>query len=424
MRALPRLATIIVVTLFLTIAAHAAWDWVETRRLVASVETIKANEKPISRQQLKAGLQGDNANADRYYRAAAALASASGQWYPRSMGALGEAMRMGTLTPDMLAEIRKLVAEEPHATALRLLDQATALPFNGLVPRSSGGGQVIVDLMQLKELSDERTTVLAIDGEGDAAATSLVGGFRLVNVLRSTMNVGVGWRFTVDAVGRTVFVLSRTQPAQTTLQRLATSAAEADANIDDTLKRLFEDRRTRTIPRPGAATRTGVGAWSVLRPVNTRRLRLSIDRLTAMSDAMALPWPDRLDAVARLTGVDSLLVTGTVAEGAGALALVRCTGAVIAIEGYRRDHGGAVPTRLAELVPAYLPSVPVDPFSGEELKYTTGPSQYSVYSVWLDRADNRNILTPRDYAQPGNSYLQSAQDFGVVIPLVQHQAQR
>jgi hypothetical protein len=143
-----------------------------------------------------------------------------------------------------------------------------------------------------------------------------------------------------------------------------------------------------------------------------------------MSDAMALPWPDRLDAVARLTGVDSLLVTGTVAEGAGALALVRCTGAVIAIERYRRDHGGAVPARLAELVPAYLPSVPVDPFSGEELKYTTGPSQYSVYSVWLDRADNRNVLTPSDYAQPGNSYLQSAQDFGVVIPLAQHQAQR
>jgi hypothetical protein len=397
------------------------WDYVETHRLAASLAAIKAKEAPVSFQQISAGLQGDNANADRYFRAAAALASPSGQWYPRSTGALGEAIRTRTLTPDMLAELRTLVTEEPHATALRLLDQAVALPFGGLVRSNGGGGEVIFDLMQLKELSDERTTVLATDGQADAAAASLVGGFRLLEVLRSTIGLGVAWRFTVDAVGRTAFVLERTQPTPAALKRLATAVAEVDTGTDDTLKRLFEAMRTQSIPRLSRDTRTGLAAWSLFGPLETRRLRVKIDGLTARIDAMALPWPSRLDAEARLTG---LTVAGTVAEGAGALALVRCAGAAIAIEEYRRDHGGAVPDRLSELVPSYLPTLPLDPFSGEELRYTTAPSRYSVYSVWLDRKDNQNVLSPSEYAQPGNSYFQSAQDFGVVIPLAQHQAQR
>src|SRR5215213_2709460 len=113
-----RASPVIVMILFLTIAAHAAWDYVETHRLAATVAAIKAKEKPVSFQQISAGLQGDSANADRYFRAAAALASASGQWYPRSTGALGEAIRTRTLTADMVADLRSSVTEEPHATAL------------------------------------------------------------------------------------------------------------------------------------------------------------------------------------------------------------------------------------------------------------------------------------------------------------------
>lgn len=41
----------------------------------------------------------------------------------------------------------------------------------------------------------------------------------------------------------------------------------------------------------------------------------------------------------------------------------------IAVESYRRDHGGAPPSSLAELLPEYLDAVPPDPHTGEPLAY-------------------------------------------------------
>jgi hypothetical protein len=425
--------TILMVTLFLTIGAYKLWDFVETRRLAASVEKVKAADKPVPLQERVAGLQGDAANADRYIRAAAALASASGRWFPRSTGALAEAIRARTLTPEMVAELRMLVAEEPFAMALQLLDKATALPFNGLVSSNGGGGQVISDLMQLKELADERTTLLAYDANADAAAASLVSSFRVLRVMKSTLALGASWRFTVDGAGRTAFVLERTQPTPGALKRLATTVAELDADTDDNLKRYYTAIRAQSIPGafgPGQRAlqaliarnpNPGVLAWVLSGPLGTRRLRERIDEMSSMIDAMALPWPSRIDEVVRLTGVESLKVAGTVAEAGAALAVTRCAAVVIAIEEYRRDHGGVVPDRLDALTPDYLPTVPLDPFSGRSLKYTPESSKYSVYSVWLDRTDDHNVLTPSEYARPGNSYLQSAQDFGLVMPIVQTQ---
>lgn len=74
----------------------------------------------------------------------------------------------------------------------------------------------------------------------------------------------------------------------------------------------------------------------------------------------------------------------------------------LAVRLYRIDHGGAYPPNLAALVPAYLPAVPVDPFSpkGGPLGYVllNGGQRPMVYSVGPDGIDHtaKGAVPPAD----------------------------
>ncbi len=67
--------------------------------------------------------------------------------------------------------------------------------------------------------------------------------------------------------------------------------------------------------------------------------------------------------------------------------------ASVAVERYRLAHGGAVPEQLRDLVPAFLPAVPMDPFDGKPLRFRRDDSGYSLYSVGEDRQDNEGAET-------------------------------
>ena len=60
----------------------------------------------------------------------------------------------------------------------------------------------------------------------------------------------------------------------------------------------------------------------------------------------------------------------------------------LAVERWRLAHAGGLPATLAELVPTYLPSVPVDPFDDQPIRFKRLPQGYVVYSVGPDGADN------------------------------------
>ena len=68
----------------------------------------------------------------------------------------------------------------------------------------------------------------------------------------------------------------------------------------------------------------------------------------------------------------------------------RATAVVLAIRLYAADHDGQLPQRLDDLVPKYLPHVPVDAFSpaASPLRYVRGPGEPMIYSVNTDGADN------------------------------------
>lgn len=60
----------------------------------------------------------------------------------------------------------------------------------------------------------------------------------------------------------------------------------------------------------------------------------------------------------------------------------------IALETYRRQHVGTYPSSLDALVPGLLPAVPIDPVTGDRLRYVLKAGRPVVYSVGVDRTDD------------------------------------
>jgi hypothetical protein len=68
-------------------------------------------------------------------------------------------------------------------------------------------------------------------------------------------------------------------------------------------------------------------------------------------------------------------------------ALVRSLATVVAAERYRLAKG-EWPAGIGDLVPAYLDSVPLDPFDGKPLRYSRHGEGVAVYSVGVDGKDD------------------------------------
>jgi hypothetical protein len=75
---------------------------------------------------------------------------------------------------------------------------------------------------------------------------------------------------------------------------------------------------------------------------------------------------------------------------------------LIAIERYRRAHAGAEPANLEALVPAFMPTVPIDRFSDQPLRYVrlAAPDAWGrtfiLYSVGADGVDDGGQPVPED----------------------------
>jgi len=81
---------------------------------------------------------------------------------------------------------------------------------------------------------------------------------------------------------------------------------------------------------------------------------------------------------------------------ADTVAQVRVTRTALAIERWRLAHNGNVPNSLAELVPDFLPSVTIDPFDGQQLRYKKLARGYVIYSIGRDFTDDGGKEKPAD----------------------------
>ena len=142
--------------------------------------------------------------------------------------------------------------------------------------------------------------------------------------------------------------------------------------------------------------------------------------LFKMLEASREPFPQLFDAAARLQaeqGQQTSGQLGTINEMrfAGTASLLpsltacanaigryestrRCLDATLAARRYYLQHGQP-PQRLADLVPDFLPEVPLDPYTGQPLLMLVDAQKVTIYSVGRDRVDD-NGLTSLPLAEP------------------------
>ena len=73
-------------------------------------------------------------------------------------------------------------------------------------------------------------------------------------------------------------------------------------------------------------------------------------------------------------------------KDASYLANLNVLRAAVAAELHQRKHG-TLPDNLEALVPEFLPSVPIDPFTGKALR-SVRSDRLIIYSLGMDRIDN------------------------------------
>jgi len=108
-----------------------------------------------------------------------------------------------------------------------------------------------------------------------------------------------------------------------------------------------------------------------------------------------LPWPDQIKQAAPIIpsdmpGLGDILAGDTTESLAPYcnLALNRLLEVQLALRAYHLDHG-IYPADLNKLTPAYIPAVPIDPFSQHQpLKYRLTSNGYVLYSIGADAVDN------------------------------------
>jgi hypothetical protein len=128
-----------------------------------------------------------------------------------------------------------------------------------------------------------------------------------------------------------------------------------------------------------------------------------LDVRAAQIAALKLPLKERFDEFARLKKQVASEGSPTYASqffgaardwsrhlrsDAETLAKLQVTRAALEIERWRLAHGGRAPDSLADLVPEFAPSIPLDPFDNNPLRYKKLARGFLLYSIGADFTDD------------------------------------
>jgi hypothetical protein len=410
-RPLFRKLAIAAFVLLIPIALFALWDYIEARRLGAAVKSLRDAKQPLTPPAPSMNFMRPD-NAARYYDAASALVDLTDTYGPK--GLLQRLDRGEPGSPELLAELRAVLERNREAEAL--LQRATDLEFHGVRFESNyrWGG-----LMTLSQLADLRAYERLAAGDAEGSARSVMLNLRLVKPLNWNGRAGAiepmsNWSITaVSRALRTLPAVVQLQPSDKALDTLRREIAAMD--VDDAIERgvildrslliqTFWDDAHKWYARPW---RNFVPQpfWQVLRPWLAHRAVALVALYNDFQQAARRPWPQRLEVqpsaapVVRRGFLGSLRTEYSdamvrsihrerTAIVARRLALTRSAIAIIAAEQYRRGNGGAMPDSLESLVPTYLDALPVDPYSGNPLRYHREADRLVIYSIGENRRDD------------------------------------
>jgi len=407
----------IAVALLLPILVHSVWGYIETRRLNRAIQSIQAKGEPV---QLRSEAPvGEAATAARFYRAAAALASPSSPDQRALFAQVNDAERTGEWPDDALSQLRVIVGS--HEEMLSFVDRAADMPFEDFGPGTTHS-LFAAHLISAIRLSLLRAVVKSYDGDGDGAARSLYSGVRGARWFNRERTWYV--LYSVWFTSAVKVTLERSRASEAELERLARALAEPDN--DDVLRQTFLTERAGIMREDSMSDRWLIGsraapAFVVDRPWHTRQFNRQLAWYAEVLDVVDLPWPARIDAIDRVDyfNLDVQLtrewMKKSVERVVSSLAIVRSVRTAVAVERFQRAHAGQLPASLSELVPSYLPSAPVDPFTGQPIRFSASADAYVVYSAGLNRTDNGG-----DVAIP----LARGSDLGIRVRFVDRERRR
>jgi hypothetical protein len=453
-----RRAAIVIVVLLLPVAAHALWDYVESRRLSSAVEAIRQRGERV---YLGYGrpMTPEQKQASRYYGAAAHLVREA---YGKALATAGRDIESLSALPPAAArndprlDALQQVAEQ-YAPALELLDRAARLDARGL----DYGDDSIYGFpnKSLADVNALRIARLAFLGESDAASHALVATLRI----RRAYTDQRGLNLPVDSGTSLRLILAFAPPTEPGLRALQEEYSKWD--VEGEVEDRLVDMRARLIGAvwPGAPGEMPVtprfrdpqdrGRMPrlvdlVLRPWVTRNFTRLLRQYEETIAAAKQPWPAKLDAaralaerypdrpsqsrpVSGLLGFSSFSFRGLLGVNPSAIDLARLAPAfgteiarrrvaitALAVERYRRANSNTVPSSLTALVPTYLKSVPTDPFSGQPIRYVQGRDTYKVYSVGENRQDENGDWTEIEVDRSHPHFVRRApRDLGFDVPV-------
>lgn len=419
--------------LLLGIAGCVIWDWIESRGLAVDIAQIAARGEPtVPIDRETAVLTGEQRDAARIYAAAVE--------------------RMREAPPDEAFQYRQLDVDNPasapvsladlesryrkDAPALQLLDQATPLDFSGfgdVAPELYARQDPLAGLSALNAL---RADLLSMRGRGDQAAEVLLASVRLQRTIPGSFNRYIA---STRVLGSLRILLRHTSPAEPSLVKL--QRAFESLPDTDTLTQEMMDARAQfldAIARPDRTVGQAV-AGRMLRPWLTSEVRRQLrifDEAVAFTRGPISERFDRAAAFERKIVADmrasqrrsALLGWLMPRRGAGFggmsltaaaydLSVRRIALATMAVERYRRAHGGSLPAALDGLVPAFLAAVPQDPFSGKPVIYAKNAVDYCIYSVDSNRIDDGGELYGIGSGGQRMPRSGAPRDYGIRVPL-------
>ncbi len=275
--------------------------------------------------------------------------------------------------------------------------------------------QTIVFLLSL------RTLDLLVAGQGDQAAESIVSTLKIMRTIDThpVMVLHVGKiAFLTLACEDVRILLEHGSVGEQSLQLLQQALSQSFP--DDALERSFLTERVYQIEMaryllPAAITKKYLPAQApdiperIALPASRwaqMRLRYQSVRyfryMAALLTAVRQPWPKRLDAAIGLADPATKKKGGVLLTGAQLArftaetsAIVHCTIAALSVQRYHLAQN-KLPASLDDLVPAYIDSVPIDPFTGGKLLYRFDEEAYVVYSTGINRLDDNGNLQPTE----------------------------
>ena len=430
-----RIVLMSVLAVMVLLAALVSARYVVERQLGAEVIKVARSDEPLTFSDLPAALKpaGTVDDASDYYGRALSGMTADGL---EKLARVNAFCRMKINTEgvgEFSAEQREELASVlvGFQTILKNLDRGADIALFDPVISVEQGMEVCVDRLRRARtaavLLSTRTLKLILDGEGDAAADSVINMLKMTRIFDHqpiivvhTIKIGV-----LNLACEDIYLLLRfSRPSGQSLARLQEVLSETmPANV---LERMFLTERVYQVEMARNLLHKNVvsqylqadasdlperlrlpGSFRVRVRIRQKAIRYFRD-MTRLLAAVRRPWPGPLDATAGRRKSRRLISSGAafIRLTAGTIVGVRCTVLTIAIERYRRSHG-ELPHSLDDVAGAYIDSIPLDPFTGGKLLYSRDEEGYVMYSVGPNRQDDGGFV------RPGAADKEAPQDLGI-----------